>query len=102
MRKKTTPAPKGKFAQLAHPITQVVILNPYIQGQTKANRDAHLDIRCKDSKGNRFIVEMQTGRQKHFFKRAVYYSSMAISGGGKKGEFLFAMPTKWIASRSSL
>jgi predicted transposase/invertase (TIGR01784 family) len=117
MRKKTTPAPKGKFAQLtldfpfkktfasegdediliallnaflekklAHPITQVVILNPYIQGQTKANRDAHLDIRCQDSEGNRFIVEMQTGRQKHFFKRAVYYSSMAISGGGKKGK----------------
>jgi predicted transposase/invertase (TIGR01784 family) len=117
MRKKTTPVPKGKFAQLtldfpfkktfasegdediliallnvflerklAHPITQVVIQNPYIQGQTKANRDAHLDIRCRDSEGNRFIVEMQTGRQKHFFKRAVYYSSMAISGGGKKGE----------------
>jgi predicted transposase/invertase (TIGR01784 family) len=117
MRKKTTPAPKGKFAQLtldfpfkktfategdediliallnaflekklAHPITQVVIQNPYIQGQTKANRDAILDIRCQDSMGNRFIVEMQTGRQKHFFKRAVYYSSMAISGGGKKGK----------------
>jgi len=117
MKKKTTPAPKGKFAQLtldfpfkktfasegdedlliallnaflerklAHPITQVVILNPYIQGQTKANRDAHFDIRCRDSAGNRFIVEMQTGRQKHFFKRAVYYSSMAISGNGKKGK----------------
>jgi len=117
MKRSTTTAPKGKFAQLtldfpfkktfasegdediliallnaflekklAHPITQVVILNPYIQGQTKANRDAHLDIRCRDSEGNCFIVEMQTGRQKHFFKRAVYYSSMAISGGGKKGE----------------
>jgi len=117
MRKKTTPAPKGKYAQLTldfpfkktfategdedlliallnaflerkliHPITEVVIMNPYIQGKTKANRDAILDIRCRDSAGNRFIVEMQTGRKKHFFKRAVYYSSMAISGSGKKGK----------------
>jgi len=72
--------------KLIHPITEVVILNPYIQGKTKANRDAHLDIRCRDSAGNHFIVEMQTGRQKYFFKRAVYYSGMAISGSGKKGE----------------
>ena len=72
--------------KLAHPIMEVAIQNPYIQGQTKANRDAHLDIRCRDSAGNRFIVEMQTGRQRHFVKRAVYYSSVAISGSGKKGD----------------
>ena len=72
--------------KLARPITEVVILNPYIQGKTKTSRDAHLDIRCRDSAGNRFIVEMQTGRQKHFFKRAVYYSSMAISSSGQKGK----------------
>jgi len=72
--------------KLAHPITEVAIQNPYIQGQTKACRDAILDIKCQDSMGNRFIVEMQTGRQKYFFKRAVYYSSTVISNSGKKGE----------------
>jgi len=72
--------------KLSNPITEVVIQNPYIQGQTKFNRDAVLDIRCRDSKGNRFIVEMQTGRQRYFIKRAVYYSSLAISDSGKKGE----------------
>ena len=117
MRKNTTPAPKGKFAQLtldfpfkktfategdedlliallnaflerklAHPITQVVIQNPYIRGQTKASRDAILDIRCQDSIGNRFIVEMQIGRQEHFIKRVIYYLSMAIAGSAQKGE----------------
>jgi predicted transposase/invertase (TIGR01784 family) len=72
--------------KLAHPITQVVIQNPYIQGQTKANRDAILDIRCQDSMGNRFIVEMQIGRQEHFIKRVIYYLSRAISENGRKGE----------------
>ena len=72
--------------KLAHPITQVVIQNPYIQGQTKASRDAILDIRCQDSEGNRFIVEMQIGRQEHFIKRVIYYLSMAILDSGKKGE----------------
>jgi len=72
--------------KLAHPITQVVIQNPYIQGQTKASRDAILDIRCQDSMGNRFIVEMQIGRQEHFIKRVIYYLSMAIADSARKGE----------------
>jgi predicted transposase/invertase (TIGR01784 family) len=72
--------------KLAHPITQVVIQNPYIQGQTKASRDAILDIRCQDSMGNRFIVEMQIGRQEHFIKRVIYYLSMAIADSAHKGE----------------
>jgi predicted transposase/invertase (TIGR01784 family) len=72
--------------KLAHPITQIVIQNPYIQGQTKASRDAILDIRCQDSTGNRFIVEMQIGRQEHFIKRVIYYLSMAITDSGRKGD----------------
>ena len=72
--------------KLSHPITEVVIMNPYIQGKTKANRDAILDIRCRDSMGNRFIVEMQIGRQEHFIKRVIYYLSMAILDSGKKGK----------------
>ncbi|MCL2259976.1 MAG: Rpn family recombination-promoting nuclease/putative transposase [Fibromonadales bacterium] len=63
-------------SELAYPITKVRILNPYIIGQTKRNRKAELDIRCKDSKGNEFIVEMQIGKQKHFVKRAAFYISV--------------------------
>ena len=72
--------------KLTHPITEVAIQNPYIQGQTKASRDAILDIRCRDSTGNRFIVEMQIGRQEHFIKRVIYYLSMAIVDSARKGE----------------
>ena len=72
--------------KLAHPITEVAIQNPYIQGQTKASRDAILDIKCRDSTGNRFIVEMQIGRQEYFIKRVIYYLSMAIVDSARKGE----------------
>jgi len=52
--------------KLKHPITDVTIKNPYIQGETLINRDSILDIRCKDSEDNHFIVEMQVSQQ-HFF-----------------------------------
>ena len=71
-------------SELAHPITAVEIKNPYIIGQTRGRRDANLDIRCKDSKGNEFIVEMQTGVQKHFIKRAAFYSSDTIVASAPK------------------
>ncbi|MCL2101202.1 MAG: Rpn family recombination-promoting nuclease/putative transposase [Fibromonadales bacterium] len=71
--------------KLAHPIKDVVIRNPYIQGKTKYSRDAVLDIRCEDTRGNKFIVEMQVNSQKHFVKRAIFYSSMSIANSGKKG-----------------
>jgi len=72
--------------KLAYPITDVAIQNPYIKGQTKGNRGANLDIRCLDSKGNRFIVEMQIGRQKYFIKRTLFYSCMAVANSGQKGK----------------
>jgi len=71
-------------SELTSPITEVHILNPYIIGQTKRNRKAELDIRCKDSKGNEFIVEMQIGKQKHFIKRAAFYSSSTIVSSAPK------------------
>jgi len=71
-------------SELTYPITKVRILNPYIIGQTKRNRKAELDIRCKDSNGNEFIVEMQIGKQKHFVKRAAFYSSSTIVSSAPK------------------
>jgi len=71
--------------KLKCPITDVDIKNPYIAGQTKGGRDAELDIRCRDSHGSEFIVEMQIGRQKHFVKRANYYASMVIAASAPKG-----------------
>ncbi len=37
--------------KLKHPIADVTIKNPYIQGETLENRDSIVDIRCKDAEG---------------------------------------------------
>jgi len=72
--------------KLKHPIMDVTIKNPYIQGETLINRDSILDIRCKDSEGNHFIVEMQVSQQHFFIKRAIHYLCMSIANSAKKGE----------------
>jgi len=72
--------------KLKHPITDVTIKNPYIQGETLKNRDSIVDIRCKDSEDNHFIVEMQVSEQHFFIKRAIYYLCVSIANSGKKGE----------------
>jgi len=72
--------------KLKHPITDVTIKNPYIQGETLQNRDSIVDIRCKDTEDNRFIVEMQVSPQHFFIKRAIHYLCMSIANSGKKGD----------------
>jgi len=73
--------------KLKHPITDVTIKNPYIQGETLQNRDSIVDIRCKDAEDNHFIVEMQVSEQHFFIKRAIYYLCMSIANNGKKGNY---------------
>ncbi|GBU25897.1 hypothetical protein R83H12_02561 [Fibrobacteria bacterium R8-3-H12] len=64
----------------------MTIKNPYIQGETLKNRDSIVDIRCKDTEGNNFIVEMQVSPQHFFIKRAIHYLCMSIANSSKKGE----------------
>jgi len=72
--------------KLKHPITDVTIKNPYIQGETLQNRDSIVDIRCKDTEDNHFIVEMQVSPQHFFIKRAIHYLCVSIANSGKKGD----------------
>jgi predicted transposase/invertase (TIGR01784 family) len=72
--------------KLRHPIADVTVKNPYIQGETLKNRDSIVDIRCKDAEGNNFIVEMQVSPQHFFIKRAIHYICMSVADSGKKGE----------------
>jgi predicted transposase/invertase (TIGR01784 family) len=75
--------------KLASPIVDVDIKNPYIKGQTFENRDSIFDILCEDAKGNKFLVEVQVGRQAFFIKRVLFYACMAITNSGKKGNWDF-------------
>jgi len=72
--------------KLRHPITDVNIKNPYIQGETPKNRDSIVDIRCKDSEGSSFIVEMQVSAQHFFIKRAIHYICVSVASESKKGD----------------
>ena len=47
------------------------------------DRKAIFDVLCKTEDGKTFLVEMQRGAQKHFFERALYYTSFPIMKQGK-------------------
>ena len=53
-------------------------------GLTKEDRKSVFDISCKCKDGRRLIIEMQRGYQKHFRKRAVFYTSYPINEQGRK------------------
>ncbi|MDR0516404.1 MAG: Rpn family recombination-promoting nuclease/putative transposase [Fibromonadaceae bacterium] len=84
--------------KLAHPIVDVHIKNPYAPGQTFESRDCIFDILCKDAKGNKFLVEVQVGRQAFFIKRVLFYACTAITDNGKKGEWDFNYPPVYTLS----
>ena len=47
-------------------------------GMTEDDRSSRFDVYCEDEDGQGFQVEMQNWSQKHFHKRAVYYSSLVL------------------------
>src|ERR1700730_14720342 len=69
-------------------IKDVSFLKTIQDPEIKANKTSIVDILCKDSKGNRYIVEMQVAQEKGFVKRAQYYASKAyISQMNVKGKY---------------
>ena len=48
------------------------------------DRKASFDVLCRTEDGKTFLVEMQRGYQKHFFERALFYTSFPIMKQGKK------------------
>ena len=53
-------------------------------GIMEDDRKAIFDVLCKTEDDKTFLVEMQRGAQKHFFERALYYTSFPIMKQGKK------------------
>ncbi|MDR0516047.1 MAG: Rpn family recombination-promoting nuclease/putative transposase [Fibromonadaceae bacterium] len=84
--------------KLAHPIVDVHIKNPYTPGQTFESRDAVFDILCHDAKGNKFLVEVQVGRQAFFIKRVLFYACMAVANNSEKGDWDFNYPPVYTLS----
>ena len=69
-----------------HYIEDITFLNPIQTPETLDDRGIVFDVHCKDSNGNLFVVEMQTGAQPYFHDRGLYYLARAISNQGQKGK----------------
>ena len=65
-------------------ITDVDFIPTEHLGLTEEDRKVIFDISCNCMDGQSFIIEMQKGYQKHFRKRAVYYTTYPISEQGRK------------------
>ena len=70
-------------------ITDLTFIKSEQLGVSEANRRAIFDLYCQNSKGERFIVELQKAKQKFFKDRSVYYSTFAIQEQAQKGEWDF-------------
>ena len=58
-------------------------------GLTEEDRKVIFDISCRCKDGRTFIIEMQKGYQKHFRKRAVYYTTYPVNEQGRMAHELF-------------
>jgi predicted transposase/invertase (TIGR01784 family) len=54
-------------------------------------RKAFFDIHCEAESGERFIVEMQKAKVKHFKDRALFYTTFPLRGQAQKGEWNFEL-----------
>jgi predicted transposase/invertase (TIGR01784 family) len=73
----------GKFLQAK--IEDITQLPTERKNRTMKQRAAVFDLHCKDSSGNRFIVEMQINKQDFFIGRALFYISLEITGLARQG-----------------
>ncbi|ACU03288.1 Rpn family recombination-promoting nuclease/putative transposase [Pedobacter heparinus] len=67
-------------------ITEIQFGKNEYHGEIKEEGGVVFDIVCTDADGSRFIIEVQTGYQKYFKERALYYTSRAISEQSPKGK----------------
>lgn len=59
------------------------------QGLTEEDRKVVFDISCRCADGKTFIIEMQNGFQRHFRKRAIYYTTYPINAQGREARDLY-------------
>lgn len=67
-------------------IQDVTFLSPIQDPEISIKKTSIVDVLCKDSKGNTYIVEMQVAKAKGFEKRAQYYASKAYCSQVNVGE----------------
>ena len=76
---------------IENPIVEIDYKNLEKLGVNIADRKAILDVYCKDSDGNRFIVELQRAKQNFFKDRSLYYTSFVIQEQAEKGTWNYQL-----------
>ena len=69
-----------------YPITEVEYLSRMMLPDKRGDKDRILDVRCKDSAGRQFIVEMQMHWNEDFMKRVLLNASKSIVKQAGMGE----------------
>jgi predicted transposase/invertase (TIGR01784 family) len=67
-------------------------------GATEADRKAIFDLYCQNSKGEKFIVELQKAKQKFFKDRSIYYSTFPIQEQALKGDWDYKLNAVYTVS----
>ena len=65
-------------------ITDISCIPTEQLGIMEEDRKAVFDVLCRTADGKEFLVEMQRGAQRHFFERALFYTSFPIMKQGRK------------------
>ncbi|MGL9702584.1 MAG: Rpn family recombination-promoting nuclease/putative transposase [Wolbachia sp.] len=70
-------------------IQEVEFLSTYMDPEIAFDKQSIVDVLCKDSRGLRYVIEMQLARDKGFEKRAHLYAAKAYSRQvGKGGKYI--------------
>ena len=68
-------------------IEEITYLNVEQMGDRELDRRAVFDVYCRNSQGERFLVEMQKGEQEFFKDRGLYYTTFPIREQAKRGSW---------------
>ena len=74
-----------------HQIADLTFQNVEALPDANSERKAFFDIHCKSAKGERFIVEMQKAKVKHFKDRSLYYITYPIREQAVHGDWDFQL-----------
>lgn len=66
-------------------ITDLTFLNVELPSETIEGRGAVFDLKCRDTEGGVFIVEVQNASQCYFYERGLYYLCRAVCEQGQRG-----------------
>lgn len=78
-----------------HHVKNLHFRNNENERDLESDRKAIFDVHCEAENGERFIVEMQKAKMKHFRDRSLFYTTFPIREQSKKGDWNFELTTTY-------